>query len=520
MKVYWGDFHTNMHSHHLDDYQKWYDFAKEMVDVWGPVYYPYKVAKSDTGFGYEAQQDEDIYIQDFEKLRQWCMKNEDKQLLVYLSYEWQGNGQDGDHNVFFKNHSGKIAMPKTYLELVKELENYDVMGIPHHPGYMPGHRGKNWNHHDEKFSPVVEIYSSHGSSESSDCSIPLNVHIHMGPRAEQGCYLSALKKGIHVGAIASGDNHIYPTISGNGFMGILSDKFDRESIFEAIRKRHTYAITRNKIDLRFKINEGIMGDIIPTQKENELSASIVAGSAIDRVELYKNGEVEKVFLHTGLWKKPIPDKKVRFKFEIELGWGPDRRVFEDIGKREWKLNVKTKGQIKSIEKLWTSPGCSIDSQTEKEFSASITTRKEFSKNGKLSQKNYLTPQIQNQSVIVEIEDELQNDVLIQVDDEMYQIPIADLLEESQLFAKEKEVEELLKTRYQFTEFYREDAWWHNAYKILVHRAYPSQAYEMNITYPIAEVCGEEENYFIKVIQKNGDTAWTSPIWIHNKKEEE
>ena len=32
--------------------------------------------------------------------------------------------------------------------------------------YQLEHRGKNWETHNDKFSPFVEIYSSHGSSEN------------------------------------------------------------------------------------------------------------------------------------------------------------------------------------------------------------------------------------------------------------------------------------------------------------------------------------------------------------------
>lgn len=113
----------------------------------------------------------------------------------FPAYEWQGNGADGDHNVFFKSYDSRMKMPLTYRELVEQLRDVECYGIPHHTGYMPGHRGKNWATHDEAFSPVTEIYSSHGCSESSDCSIPLNVHIHMGPRTEQGTALYAHQAG-------------------------------------------------------------------------------------------------------------------------------------------------------------------------------------------------------------------------------------------------------------------------------------------------------------------------------------
>ncbi len=513
MAIFWGDFHTNTHGHQLDQYLEHYAFAKEMVDVWGPVYYPYTIGVNELGFKYEKQHDEETYRADFERLRQLCRDGNDEEMLVFLSYEWQGNGSDGDHNVFFKGYEGPIELPFEYGELVRSLSGYEAIGIPHHTAYMPGHRGKNWSTHNQDFSPVSEIYSSHGSSESSDSAIPLNVHIHMGPRADKGSYLAALKQGIHVGVIASGDNHCCPTISGNGFMGIVAEKLDRETIFEAIKNRHTYAVTRNKIKVDYRLNEGIMGDVVSLKEENIARINVDAGSAIDRIELYKNGEIEKIFPHSGEWEKEELNQIVQFKFEIELGWGPDRRVFPDIEQKEWELKLETKGRILEVEKLWTSPGCEIINQDDKSVNASITTRKNLDNAGKLSQKNYLTPQIQNQSIIIEIEDHVDHVLDLVVDGIKYELPIKELLRESFLFAKEKEAEELLKERYQFTEFYREDPWWHNAYKILIHRAYPQVAYQKEILYSIEGLTKDEDNYLFKVIQKNGDTAWTSPIWI-------
>lgn len=516
-KVYWSDFHSNMHTKHINyDMESWYDFAKDMLDFWAPVYYPYFVKSNNKGFHYEDTLSTKNYKSDWEKLRKFC-KNKDNDFIMYMAYEWQGDGSDGDHNVFYKDLDGKIEMPLTYKELCSKLPVNNVLAIPHHPGYKSGHRGKNWDTHNEKISPLVEIYSSHGSSEASDAVIPLNVHIHMGPRAEEGTVMYALKKGVKVGIMASGDNHVCPAISGNGFMGVISEEYSREALFNAMLNRHTYAVTRSKILLDYKLNGAIMGSEVIAQDNNIADIKVVGSNAIDRIEVIRNGIAEKTFVHNGTWEEEKIEGNVRFKFELELGWGPDRRVFPDIEEKIWKVSLETEGKIVGIEKMWTSPGSTIKANEEKKFEAEVITRKYIQCNGKLSQKNYLTPNIQNQSVIFEIEDNINNDLKLEIDGKEYKIPIRTLLEKAVLEAKEDEVRELLKDRFQFNEYYREDPWWHNAYKFKLHKACPQKGYTAEYKYEFDSLKSDEDNILVKVTQKNGDVAWSSPIWIKKER---
>ena len=43
-----------------------------------------------------------------------------------------------------------------------------TMVLPHHIGYRQGYRGINWAAFTPEFSPLVEIMSMHGASESAD----------------------------------------------------------------------------------------------------------------------------------------------------------------------------------------------------------------------------------------------------------------------------------------------------------------------------------------------------------------
>jgi hypothetical protein len=110
--------------------------------------------------------------------------------VTFLAHEWHSLAY-GDHNIYYKEPPGEILREPDLPALRRRLAEYraqgrEVMVLPHHIGYHQGYRGINWATYDEAFSPVVEIYSMHGASESADAPYP---YLHtMGPRDWQSTY--------------------------------------------------------------------------------------------------------------------------------------------------------------------------------------------------------------------------------------------------------------------------------------------------------------------------------------------
>jgi hypothetical protein len=67
---------------------------------------------------------------------------------------------------------------------------------------------------------------------------------------------------------------------------------------------------------------------------------------------------------------------------------------------------------------------------------------------------------------------------------------------------------------------REDVFYHVGRKAKLHRAIPEAGYTATLEYvddePIAE--GREVNYRVRVEQRNGQRAWSSPIWVGSRNE--
>lgn len=217
----------------------------------------------------EDRYDDETIARDWEIIRSFTEEANRQGFPMFMGYEWQGAGLDGDHNVFFLHNNGKQGHPMRYQDLAAAYEGQEVIGIPHHLAYQPGSRGKNWDTHNETFSPIAEIYSSHGSSENDDGPLSMDRHVHMGPRTGETTYEKGLERGYKIGAIAAGDNHSVPGVFENGSMCVLAEECTKESIWEGLKSRRTYGVSRSRIEVDYHVNSAPMGSEIETDKKKK-----------------------------------------------------------------------------------------------------------------------------------------------------------------------------------------------------------------------------------------------------------
>jgi len=119
----------------------------------------------------------------------------------------------------------------------------DVLMIPHHTkAFM------NWDHHDPHLEPVVEVYSSWGSSEEHGSDLWQKMSV---PGASVH---DALRRGFRLGMVAGGDICPWPGRSHpgtvhslapypGGLTAVFASELTREAVFDAIRSRRCYATT-------------------------------------------------------------------------------------------------------------------------------------------------------------------------------------------------------------------------------------------------------------------------------------
>lgn len=508
-KLFWTDAHTNPHTDQIKELKEWLEHAKEVIDFWPVAYYPYYMRKVN-GFGVEDIYDKEIVDKDWQYLQQFVKENnKEGEFPIFLGYEWQGSGLDGDHNVFYLEDDQPLHRCMRYSELCEKLPEGKAIAIPHHLAYQVGDRGKNWETHNDTYSPFVEIFSSHGCSESDRHHLPMLRHIHMGPRAYGTSVTDGLKHGHRIGIIASGDNHALPAVYNHGYMGVWAEENTRESLWHAMLNKCVYGVTGDKISLCYQANNALMGQSVKAKGDKvNHKISVEASDSIHRIELYQNEQLVKDLTHTGKWENTEFKGSVAFKFRLELGWGPDTRVFPDITTRVWQGSLNTTGRIIDVEKCWTAMGQSLKvDKSSAEFS--LTTHK-TTQTGK-----WMGPSpIENQALVFHIEADIDSDLVLDIDGYNYKVTVRELLQTGQLHGLVEEAHELIATHYDVQDHYRNDPFWHNAYKIKVHQAIPEQAFKLDCQLSTTSE-QDVDVYRVKIFQTNGHMAWSSPIWVDN-----
>mgnify|MGYP001177945006 CR=1 FL=1 len=508
-KILWTDMHSNLHHEKINELPLWIDQMKETMDFWPFAYYPYYMRKDESGMPVEDMYPQEIIEQDWEYIRSQVNQANKEGFPMFMGYEWQGAGLDGDHNVFFRDNFQQMEYPLRYEELVNVFKHTDAIGIPHHLSYQLNHRGKNWDTHNDAFSPFVEIYSSHGSSESDLTTIDMNRHIHMGPRSGKTSVIRGWEKGHKFGVIASGDNHACPGVYGFGYCGVLAKSNSKDDIWDALINKRVFGVSKERAELFFSIDDTIMGSEVKASKNSKLLLNVKAGNAIDRIEIIQDGHTTDMISHGLGQKKEVKHGLVRFKFHLELGWGPDRRIFPDIKQRLWQGSLDTTGKIITIEKTWSNFGQKLYNVTENHCDFDITSYKTTA-TGKWMGPSAVT----TEGFIFEIEDDINSTMTLTLDGKEYELKIRDILYSSEVYPLYEEVEDLLKDTYNFKEYYRSDPWWHNAYKFKVNQGVLQDDYTVNLATTIDTTSCDVVR--VKIHQKNGGVIWSSPIFIQKK----
>lgn len=509
-KKLWTDMHSNIHHEQMEALPMWYEQIKKEMDFWPIAYYPFYMRMTESGLAVEDRYEDEVIRKDWEAVKKLAEEARLDGFPMFIGYEWQGAGLDGDHNVFFLKNDGEQKHPLRYQELVQAFRGQPVIGIPHHLAYQPGSRGKNWDTHDETFSPFAEIYSSHGCSENDDGPLNMNRHVHMGPRTGETTYEKGLNRGYKVGIIAAGDNHSVPGVFEHGSMCVLAEENTKEAIWEAFENRRTYGVSQSRIEVDYTVNGVPMGGEAVTDGEVELEFSVKGTAAVDRIEILKDNILEEMVVHSGTWEREKPHGTVRFKFRLELGWGPDTRVYKDQWLKKWSGRLEVDGKLLGIEKCWNNYGQDITYVDNSRCDFSITTYQSTATGKWMGPSNVAT-----EGFIFEVEADADSSMKLTIDGTEYLLSVREMFEGSRVIALWDEVRKLTKETWGDITHYRDDPWWHNAYKFRVGKAYPESSYRINCKKAFR--MEQDGNLRLRIWQKNGDAAWTSPVFIAVKK---
>lgn len=415
--------------------------------------------------------------------------NRDGAFVTFPSFEWHSL-RYADHNVYLNRAEGEIIRGSDLAEMRAELRRGRARGIetfliPHHIGYRSGYRGIVWSEFDPEFSPVVEIASMHGVSESDEAPYP---YLHsMGPRNGKSTMQYGLAQGHVFGVIGSTDHHsAHPGAYGFGRAAVWAREFTRRGIWDAIAARRTYALTGDRIELAFAINNMPMGSVLKAARERNIEVEVDGGAALDYVEvLYNNLPIERWSAH----QAPPAQIHQPVKVEFQVGWGEVPRD------QDWRIELEiVGGKLIGIEPRLrgrdiVSPQASVDER----FVYSRWERR--GENGLVLETatwgnpTVLTPAMQGMCLTIS------GDAATRIRGTINGNALSISLGELEAGSVTGYVGGFLSPAYSF------------------QRAVPQSASTARLAFTHTSESLQTDRYYVRVCQKNGQWAWCSPIWV-------
>ncbi len=397
--------------------------------------------------------------------------NKPGEFVTFLGYEWS-SGRWGDRIVYYFNDDEPIRFANTSAELYSSLQGVKAMVIPHHTAYPVHHRGLDWDTFYSSQAPVVEMFSGHGSSETDDGPFDFTGN-PMGPRARAGTAQRGLELGHIFGFIGSSDEHAgFAGFYGHGLAAVHAEELTREAIWDAFWKRRTYAVTGDRILLDFQLNGNPMGSVLKAgpKQPRQMAIAVDGWDSLDRVEILKNCQVVKRW--SDFDTRPIAGAQ---HFKVWTHWG-----YHWQGAKDWKISVEVDdGSITGYNPCFQPPGYGYPRLTG-------TKRLE------IASRTDPRGKVVFQKLCLGIEGRPETRLTI--------------LDEGKAVLTGT-VGELLgdtTAAMPFGDF-------NGGYSLGRAVAAPHYSAQLQWEDPVKE--GARDYYYVRVFQKNGQMAWSSPIWV-------
>ncbi len=202
----------------------------------------------------------------------------------------------GDHNIYYEREGMPLFMagdpdsntlPKLYRHL-EQIRETGVQVIPHVGGAIG-----NWDFHHSGLENLGEIFSVHGSFEA------------FGE--------IALKRGYTIGFVGAADSHNgqvggFPPgmamghYTHGGLTAAIVPTHTRQHLLESFERRRVYATSGPRVFLDFSVNGRSMGEVLETDTTPVVNGEVVGTAPLLLVEVVKNGRV----IHT--WRNEYDDR--------------------------------------------------------------------------------------------------------------------------------------------------------------------------------------------------------------------
>lgn len=490
-QLFWGDLHNhNAVGYAKGSLERSIDLAREHLDFFaftGHAWW-HDMPKMPGNRHMKWVNGFEKHKNHWDKTRQLIQDANNDDFVALLGYEWHSS-QFGDYCMIFPEDQPNLFLPDHVEKLLDFAEANNALAIPHHLGYKQGWRGANFKHFRSSVSPVVEIFSEHGCTETDRSPFPMIRH-SMGGRSTSNTVVPQLEKGKRFGFIASTDDHLgYPGAYGEGVLGVWANDLSSKSLMEAIHARRTYAATGDRITLEVALNGHPMGSELPATAERQIDVRVEGDDSISMVELVCSGQVIERYFPEDHLSGPtqLPGN---VKCRIQYGWGPWADL--NLGRTcLWDMSIHlSKGQfLRANPYFQSSPfdenlrdRLQVISPQELRLQSNTTRVKCYGEDP-------------TKSIVCEIAGDPESVLTLKL-----RQPV-----EQTVSAKLKDlIDDNLVT---FTGEFTTESY-------IINRLVSPSEYSMKIRWQDrSKDASASDWYYVRVTQHNGQVAWSSPIWV-------
>ena len=318
--IYWGDIHNhNEIGYGAGSLERSYALAEDALDFYAftPHGWWPDVPADDPDVRRQHQEGFERVSEAWPRVVEAAReRNRPGSFVTLLGWEWHSL-RWGDYCLYFPGDESEFLRADDLDQLKAVARAHGALMIPHHPAYRLGWRGLDWASMDEGLSPVVEVFSEHGCSVEADTHLGMYGH-SMGGADRGQTALAQLQAGRRFGFIASSDDHFgYPGGHGHGLTAVYADGLSSGEIFGALQRRRTYAVTGDRIRLRFRVAGGLPGDVVSAPDGAGIDVSVQGRDRLRAVEILKNATPWRVFTRPEM---APPSDGGEHMTRLEWGW--------------------------------------------------------------------------------------------------------------------------------------------------------------------------------------------------------
>lgn len=493
MRILWGDIHNHCGiTYGFGSLENALKAAKSQLDfcaIIGHAMWPDMYEKNeDTKFVVNFHLEGFKKLKDhWEYIRQTIADTNSDEFVLFQGYEIH-SCHYGDYHIISKEDKLPLIYRNSPRELVEDC-GCEAIAIPHHIGYTPTYRGINWDEFNNTISPVVEVYSKHGCAMSE--SAPFPYYHNMGPRDTRNTVYKGIQQGKRFGFVGSTDHHAgFPGSYGDGMVAVLVEEKTRNSIFDALKARRTYAVTGDKIECLFTVNNAFMGSEIKAGERN-IKYNVITDYWLDKIIVYKN--LKPLHILNGEMCQELCSEG-KYKIRVEMGWGNSDDLFT------WNGNIRIEnGKIKKYTTYFRGRNVLAPSE-DADYDINSINAIDNSIN-RISDreiewtcqtvKNKTTLSSMTDHIVFEIQGNLETKVTININGKEEIHTIRELLDAG----------------------YSNHIKPYHSHAFKVHQAIPETQYTFNLELKDTVKENECDVYHIEVAQKNGNYVFVSPIFV-------